>query len=89
MYQRELLAPFHCCYIPAYSLFQHIHYSEFPGVVNGLIRARRCRWRGGLVLKRIILSNTASLATPGIPAHVTRFREQIAARDVNVGFTRN
>jgi hypothetical protein len=39
------------------------------------------------LLKRVFLSNTASLATPGIPPHVPRFRAQMAARDVNVGFT--
>ena len=36
---------------------------------------------------RVVLSSTASLATPGIPPHGPRFQRQMAARDVNVGFT--
>jgi hypothetical protein len=74
--------------VPSLLQNSHIaHYSKFPGVFHGLIRARRCRGRGGLLLKRVILSNNATLATPGIAPHVPRFQAEMAARSANVGFT--
>jgi hypothetical protein len=44
-------------------------------------------WRSPLLLKRVVLSNTATLATPGIPPHIPRFQAEMAARSANVGFT--
>jgi hypothetical protein len=40
-----------------------------------------------IIAQKSYSEQSASLATPGIPPHVPRFRAQMAARDVNVGFT--